>query len=58
MKLNWKEDMSFECPYCGHEMETVAYLNIEDADCDSCGKTFDVELHVDNFSQKCIKREY
>ena len=57
MLLNWKEEMTLKCPYCGHIMETTAYLNIEDSSCDKCNKNFEVELHVESFTQKCIKKE-
>lgn len=38
MRLDWKEDMDLECPYCGYINETVAYLNIDESTCSKCGK--------------------
>ena len=57
-QIYWKDDMTLECPHCGHVNDTVAYLNITESDteCYECGGAYEVELWCTGFEQRCVKR--
>ena len=44
-----KEDLTLVCPYCGHKEDIVAYINIDEHECDSCGREYWVTVKIRKF---------
>jgi len=54
-QLIGKLDLYIKCPYCNKGSDYVMHIDTTDVICNSCDKSFDIELWVDDIEVKALK---